>query len=120
MTNINDIGSFNYLMTKMSIFACSLLHVIRAHITHKYMPLVSMGDVIISLQSGLPSAISSPLVVFDGSHAPAEEITANDPTATPVGAKADDEAPGERAERPGRSPKPTTRTTDYVYFQKLR
>ena len=28
MTNINDIGSLNYIITKMSIFSCSLLHVI--------------------------------------------------------------------------------------------
>ena len=28
MKNINDFDSFNYIMTKISIFTCSLLHVI--------------------------------------------------------------------------------------------
>ena len=27
----NDVGSFNYIMTKMSIFACSLLNAINDH-----------------------------------------------------------------------------------------
>ena len=52
----------------------------------------------------------------DGSRSPRKGVTANVPTAVPAGPSAEDEGPGEHAERPRRYAKPTTRATDYVYF----
>ena len=50
------------------------------------------------------------------SRSPRKGVTANVPTAVPIGPSAEDEGPGERIERPRRSAKSTTRATDYVYF----
>ena len=43
-------------------------------------------------------------------------ITSLDSTVTTVGVKADESAPRGRAVRPRRSAKPTTLSTDFVYF----
>ena len=47
---------------------------------------------------------------------PAEGLTTNESMATTAGAKEDEEALRGRTERPRRSAKPTTSSTDFVYY----
>ena len=99
------------------------------------------GPLTIPIELGLPSNSSEPslfeLGENDGPHVPAMEIMTNDSkmtaiginteadaegittpesAATAVGAKADESPPGGRAGCPRRSTKPTTLSTDFVYF----
>ena len=99
------------------------------------------GPLAVPTEPGLPSNSSEPSLFEpeenDGPHVPAAGITTNDSkataaeidaeataegittldsTVTTAGAKADESAPRGRAVRPRRSAKPTTLSTDFVYF----
>ena len=66
-------------------------------------------------------AIKDRTSIGDGPHTPTRGVTANNPEpgakpGDPTGSKWEDEATEERAGRPRRSAKPTTRPSEYSYF----